>query len=600
MSVDNTSSSMLRCKGILVYLEKESSGRPECAVAPYVHWVHDHSPSLTRLHCHCRPSPGRSGTGLASWARSEGIHACKERLPTVPDSPAVYYRRRLAHMLSDRSASSGVGMYIYCAKHHAWMPIRSSIVRNSLSNWLSLTATSSHLRTVHCHYHSTPSTPRLTLSHVNRLSRPSRSMTYINKPVPGLDQYLPLSEPSIGVALSKETYPQNAELPELFKPLTIRGTTFNNRIFVSPMCQYSADNGHTTDWHFVHIGGFATRGAGAICMEATSVVPEGRISPQDAGLWTDSQIAPLKRIVSFAHAHGTKIGVQLAHAGRKASTLAPWVHGDMARTRVAPTYVAGKDEGGWPDEVYGPSEIPFSDLYPKPKALTEEQIDDIVEAFGKAVERCKEAGFDFIELHGAHGYLQHSFLSPLSNVRTDQHGGSLENRMRFSLRVVAKCRGLWDKPLFVRISATDWAEGPERDPATGEWKQWGIEQSKVFVGELKKLGVDLIDCSSGGNWVKQKITVEPGYQVPFAEALKKAYPDLPIGAVGLITDPEQAESYLRDGKADVVFLARELLRNPHWPILAADKLGVAVKPANQYERSFSSMLTPARRDESKP
>ncbi|KAI8981391.1 FMN-linked oxidoreductase [Trametes punicea] len=418
-------------------------------------------------------------------------------------------------------------------------------------------------------------------------------MTHINKPVPGADQYLPLNEPSIGTAYPKEIYPQNADLPELFKPLTLRGMTFKNRIFVSPMCQYSSDNGHATDWHFVHIGGFATRGAGAICMEATAVVPEGRISPEDAGLWTDSQIAPLKRIVNFAHAHGTLIGVQLAHAGRKASTYAPWVHSDMARTRRAPSYVAGKDEGGWPDEVYGPSEIPFSDQYPKPKAMTEQQMQSLLEAFTKAVERCKEAGYDFIEVHAAHGYLLHEFVSPLSNVRTDKYGGSLENRLRFPLEVVKTVRAAWDKPLFVRISATDWAEGPEKDPGTGEWRQWGIEQSKIYAGELKKLGVDLIDCSSGGNWVQQKIVLQPGYQVPFAEALKKAHPDLPIGAVGLITEPEQAESYLRDGKADVVFLARELIRTPHWPILAAQKLGVAVKPANQYERGFADMLTPA-------
>ncbi|KAI0652018.1 FMN-linked oxidoreductase [Trametes meyenii] len=418
-------------------------------------------------------------------------------------------------------------------------------------------------------------------------------MAFSNKRVPGLDQYIPLNEPSIGTAYPQEIYPQNAQLPELFKPLTLRGVTFKNRIFVSPMCQYSADNGHATDWHLVHIGGLATRGTGAICMEATSVVPQGRISPEDAGLWTDSQIAPLKRIVTFAHAQGTKIGVQLAHAGRKASTMAPWVHADMAKTRRASTYVASEEENGWPDDVWSASEIPFSDQYPKPKALSEAQISDLVDAFVKATERAKEVGYDFIELHGAHGYLFHQFNSPLSNVRTDKYGGSLENRLRFPLEVVARIRAIWDKPLFMRISATDWAEGPEKD-ASGEWRQWGVEQSKIYVGELKKLGVDLIDCSSGGLWVQQKITVVPGYQVPFAEELKKAHPDIPIGAVGLITEPEQAESYLREGKADVVFLARELLRNPHWPISAAQKLGVAVKVANQYERAFATLLTPAK------
>ncbi|KAI0639578.1 FMN-linked oxidoreductase [Trametes polyzona] len=421
-----------------------------------------------------------------------------------------------------------------------------------------------------------------------------RRMSYINKPVPGVDQYYPLNEPSIGTAYPKDVYPQNAELPVLFQPLSIRGVTFNNRILVSPMCQYSSDDGHATDWHLVHIGGYATRGLGAICMEATAVVPEGRISPEDAGLWTDSQIAPLKRIVNFAHAQGTKIGIQLAHAGRKASTYAPWVHSNIAKTRKAPTYVAGKDEGGWPDRVYGPSEIPFSDLYPKPSALTATELSQLVDAFVKATERSKEAGFDFIEIHGAHGYLLHEFVSPLSNDRTDEYGGSLENRLRFPLEVARKVRAAWGKPLFVRISAVEWAEGPEKDPGTGEWKQWGIEQSKVYVSELKKIGVDLVDCSTGGNWVKQKIPIGPGYQVPFAEALKKAHPDLLIGAVGAITEPEQAESYLRDGKADVIFMARELIRNPHWPIYAAQKLGVAVKPANQYERGWVEMLTPAR------
>ncbi|CDO75518.1 hypothetical protein BN946_scf184935.g54 [Trametes cinnabarina] len=421
-----------------------------------------------------------------------------------------------------------------------------------------------------------------------------RGMTYINKRVPGVDQFLPLNEPTIGTAYSKDLYPQNADLPELFKPLTLRGTTFNNRIFVSPMCQYSSDNGHATDWHFVHIGGFATRGFGAICMEATSVTPEGRISPEDAVSFSYRRYMAchLARIVNFAHAHGAKIGVQLAHAGRKASTYAPWVRANAAGKSITPTDFADEDEGGWPDNVYSPSDIAFSDRYPKPKALTEEAMQAQLEAWAKATERCKEVGFDFIEIHAAHGYLLHEFVSPLSNVRTDKYGGSLENRIRFPLQVVEKVRAAWDKPLFVRISATDWAEGPEQDPATGEWRYWGIEQSKVLAGELKKLDVDLVDCSTGGNYVNQKIPLAPGYQVPFAEALKQAHADLTIGTVGLITEPKQAESYLRDGKADVVFLAREAIRNPHWPIYAAQQLGVAVKPANQYERGWSRVLTP--------
>ncbi|EMD41900.1 hypothetical protein CERSUDRAFT_110453 [Gelatoporia subvermispora B] len=416
-------------------------------------------------------------------------------------------------------------------------------------------------------------------------------MSNINRRVPDVDQYIPLNDPPIGSAFPADIFPQNTKLPKLFQPITLRGVTFKNRIWVSPMCQYSSDNGHATDWHFVHIGGFATRGVGAICMEATAVVPEGRISPEDAGLWTDSQMEPLKRIVNFAHSQGTLIGVQLAHAGRKASTLAPWVHSSFGGTRRATTWTSKEDEGGWPNGVYAPSEVAFSPDYPTPKAMDDAYLQYVEDAFVKTVERCKEIGFDFIELHGAHGYLLHEFVSPLSNLRTDQYGGSLENRLRWPLRVISRCREAWSKPLFVRISATDWAEGPEKGP-DGEWKQWGIEQSKIFLEEMQNLGVDLVDCSTGGNWVKQKITVGPGYQVPFAEELKKAYPEFPIGAVGMITEPEQAESYLQDGKADVVFLARELLRNPHWPLFAARKLGAAVKPANQYERAFADLLVP--------
>ncbi|KAJ3516379.1 hypothetical protein NLJ89_g1169 [Agrocybe chaxingu] len=402
---------------------------------------------------------------------------------------------------------------------------------------------------------------------------------YLNKAVPNAYQYFPLNEPEIGAALS----PEDTQDSLLFKPLTIRDVVFKNRIFVSPMCQYSSDNGHATDWHFVHIGGFATRGVGAICMEATSAVPEGRISPQDAGLWTDTQIEPLKRIVNFAHAQGTKIGVQLAHAGRKASMHAPWVQSKAGSDVRA---FADENEGGWPSRVYGPSEIPYSSRYPKPNPLTVQELLDLEEAFSAAVEKCKKAGFDFIEIHGAHGYLFHSFLSPLSNNRADQFGGqSLENCLRFLLRVVKRCRAAWDKPLFVRISASDWAEFPEKDES-GVWKQWGIEQSTILVGKLKQLGVDLVDCSSGGNWHAQNITVVPGYQVPFAEALKKAHPDMPVGAVGLITEPVQAETILKNGQADVVFMGRELLRNPHWPMMASQKLNVKVKPANQYERAW--------------
>ncbi|PCH33989.1 FMN-linked oxidoreductase [Wolfiporia cocos MD-104 SS10] len=410
--------------------------------------------------------------------------------------------------------------------------------------------------------------------------------------VRGADQFYAANEPPIGTPYPEDVYPQNAQLPVLFQPLMLRGTTFKNRIIVSPMCQYSSDHGSATDWHLVHIGGFATRGAGAICMEATAVVPEGRISPQDAGLWLDKQIAPLQRIVKFVHAHDTLIGVQLSHAGRKSSTIAPWMHSDSAKTRKAASWIHPKEEGGWPDGVYGPSDIAFSPEYPTPKPMDEDRMLYVEDEWIQAVERCKTVGYDFIEIHAAHGYLLHQYLSPLSNTRTDEFGGApLENRMRWPLRLLARIRAAWDKPLFVRVSATDWAEGPERD-ADGTWRQWGPEQTKVFVGELQNIGIDLIDVSTGGLWVHQKIPVEPGYQVPFAEKIKKVYPNLSIGTVGLITDPLQAESYLRDGKADVVFLARELIRTPEWPLLAARKLGIAIKPANQHERGWAEMLTP--------
>ncbi|KXN88758.1 Putative NADPH dehydrogenase C23G7.10c [Leucoagaricus sp. SymC.cos] len=402
----------------------------------------------------------------------------------------------------------------------------------------------------------------------------------VNRPVPGAREFYPLNEPEIGTLWDTDT-----ESPALFKPLTLRGVTFKNRIWVSPMCQYSSDNGHATDWHLVHLGGFATRGVGAIIVEATAVVPEGRIAPEDA-----TQIEPLRRIISFVHAQGTKIGVQLAHAGRKASTLSPWV---QRRAGKGAPSTATEEENGWPGQVYGPSEISYNKgLFPDPKQMTEEDINKVITAFVESAKRAEKAGVDFIEIHAAHGYLLHSFASPLSNTRSDIFGGqSLENRLRVISTLVRKLREVWSKPLFVRISATDWAEGPEQG-LNGQWLQWGIEQSKILAGRLQELGVDLIDCSSGGNWAKQSIPLGPGYQVPFAAELKQAHPELPIGTVGQITEPEQAESYLKERKADVILLARELLRNPHWPLTAAQKLGVRVKPANQYERAWTAVSTP--------
>ncbi|KAJ3573053.1 hypothetical protein NP233_g2681 [Leucocoprinus birnbaumii] len=402
----------------------------------------------------------------------------------------------------------------------------------------------------------------------------------VNKPVPGAREYYPLNEPEIGTF-----WGQGTDAPLLFKPLTIRDVTFKNRIWVV-IIDFS-DNGHATDWHLVHLGGFATRGVGAITVEATSVVPEGRISPEDAGLWTDTQIEPLKRVTSFVHAQGTKIGIQLAHAGRKASTHAPWVQ--RVAGRGAP-FVALDDENGWPGEVYGPSNLSYKEgSYPDSKQMTESDINKVVDAFVASAGPILPV--DFIEIHAAHGYLLHSFFSPLSNTRDDIYGGQpLENRLRVITTVVQKVREVWNKPLFVRISATDWAEGPEQG-TDGKWLQWGIEQSKVLCARLQEIGVDLIDCSSGGNWAAQTIPIQPGYQVPFAAEIKKAIPSLLVGTVGLITEPEQAESYLQEGKADVVLLARALMRNPHWPLMAAQQLAARVKAANQYERAWVEVTT---------
>ncbi|KAK7058374.1 hypothetical protein VNI00_002008 [Paramarasmius palmivorus] len=403
-------------------------------------------------------------------------------------------------------------------------------------------------------------------------------MALVNHAVPDVHQYFPLNDPPIGTPRVK-----GEDVPLLFQPITIGNVTFKNRIFTSPMCQYSSDNGHATDWHLVHIGGFASRGVGAIIMEATSVVPEGRISPEDAGLWTDSQIEPLRRIINFAHAQGTKIGVQLAHAGRKASTHATWV---QEKVGAGGRNTATKEENGWPDEVVGPTTTAWSENFPQPKELTKEELEKLDEAFIAAVKRCEQAGFDFIEIHGAHGYLISSFVSPLSNTRADEFGGqSLENRIRWPLRLISRIRSAWNKPLFVRISASDWAEGPEKNE-DGTWAQWGIEQSTIFAGEMEKIGVDLIDVSSAGNWYKQKIAVKPGYQVPFAEAIKKAHPSLKVGSVGFITEGRQAESYLQEGKTDVILLARALMKDPHWVMTAAKDLGAKIKAANQYERAF--------------
>jgi 2,4-dienoyl-CoA reductase-like NADH-dependent reductase (Old Yellow Enzyme family) len=352
-------------------------------------------------------------------------------------------------------------------------------------------------------------------------------------------------------------------MTHLFDPLAIRDITFANRVFVSPMCQYSSTDGYASDWHFVHLGSRAVGGAGLVLTEATAVLPEGQISPQDLGIWMDDHIEPLARVVRFIHEQGSVAGMQLAHAGRKASTYAPWAgHGTVPES-----------EGGW-SKVVAPSVLRFTDGYPMPQALSIEGIQNVVSAFAAAARRACEAGFRVIEIHAAHGYLIHEFLSPLSNQRTDAYGGSFENRTRILREIVAAVRGSWPEraPLFVRISATDWIEGG-----------WDIEQSVELARQVKQLGADLIDCSSGGN-VHAKVPVGPGYQTPFAEQIRREA-NILTGAVGMITSPVQAEHVLVNGQADAVIIAREFLRDPYWPVRAARELGQPISWPVQYLRA---------------
>lgn len=351
----------------------------------------------------------------------------------------------------------------------------------------------------------------------------------------------------------------------LFSPLQINAITFRNRITVSPMCEYSSENGFANDWHLVHLGSRAVGGAGLVLTEAAAVSAEGRISPADLGIWDDAHIPNLKRITQFIHEQGAVAGIQLAHAGRKASTSPPWEG----------MHLLQPEAGGWTD-IYAPSAIPFSEKYGQPVALTKEGIAKVTADFKAAARRSLDAGFKVIEIHAAHGYLVHEFLSPLSNQRTDEYGGSFENRIRLLLEIVAAVREVWpaEYPLFVRISATDWA-------AEG----WDLESSTQLVRLLKNRGVDLVDCSSGGLVTHQKITVEPLYQTPFAEHIRRETGML-TGAVGLITTAAQAESIVAEQKADLVFMARELLRDPYFPMHAAHELkeGTFTWPV-QYERA---------------
>jgi 2,4-dienoyl-CoA reductase-like NADH-dependent reductase (Old Yellow Enzyme family) len=361
-------------------------------------------------------------------------------------------------------------------------------------------------------------------------------------------------------ALKKE----KVRMSELFTPIRFREVTLKNRIAVSPMCQYSAVDGFASDWHLVHLGSRAVGGAALVIVEATAVEARGRISPGDLGIWKDEHIENLARITRFIKEQGAVPGIQLAHAGRKASHQEPWL-GGKALT---------ENEGAW--QTVAPSAVPFDEQTHTPHALSGEEIQGIRESFVAAAQRAMAAGFEIIEIHAAHGYLFHEFLSPLSNFRTDEYGGSFENRIRLLLEVTDAVRAVVPEhlPLFVRISATDWVEDG-----------WTGDDSVRLASVLREHSVDLIDCSTGGNVPHAKIPVGPGYQVPFAEQIRQEA-NIATGAVGAITEPQQAEAIIRNGQADVVLLARELLRDPYWPIHAALQLNAPITLPVQYERAF--------------
>lgn len=350
----------------------------------------------------------------------------------------------------------------------------------------------------------------------------------------------------------------------LFSPLTIKSITLKNRIVVSPMCQYSSVDGFSNDWHLVHLGSRAVGGAGLIIFEATAVSSEGRITPDDLGLWKDEHISGLKRICAFLSAHGAVPGIQLAHAGRKASHTSPWKGGEQ---------LASTTNDGW--KTFAPSAMAFKESEEPPLALDQKGIEKVIEDFKLAAARAVEAGFKVMEIHAAHGYLLHEFLSPLSNHRTDEYGGPFENRIRLLIEVVNAVKETWPagSPLFVRISATDWVEGG-----------WNEQESVELAKNLKAQGVDLVDASTGGNIPNVKIPLVPMYQVPFAEKIKKES-GIMTGAVGLITKAEEAEEILQHGKADLIFIARQSLRDPYFPLQAAKVLDADIAWPEQYQRA---------------
>jgi 2,4-dienoyl-CoA reductase-like NADH-dependent reductase (Old Yellow Enzyme family) len=353
------------------------------------------------------------------------------------------------------------------------------------------------------------------------------------------------------------------QLSQLFAPLTLRELSIKNRIFVSPMCQYSSREGMPSDWHLVHLGSRAVGGAGLVMVEASAVASQGRISPDDSGIWNSEQAKAFAPIAAFIRAHGAVPAIQLAHAGRKASTDLPWKGSGPLDAK----------HRGW--QTIAPSPLPFSSAYPAPREATKQDLEIILGQFASAARRSIEAGFEVVEVHMAHGYLLHEFLSPLSNQRSDEFGGSLENRLRFPLRVAKAVRDIWPEhlPVFVRISASDWMEGG-----------WDLDQSMELARQLQAIGIDLIDCSSGGLVPEAAPPFGPGFQTPFASAIRREL-GIPTGAVGFITEPVQAEQIVATGLADAVFLARAMLRDPYWPLHAAKALGVDLAWPVQYERA---------------
>ncbi len=373
----------------------------------------------------------------------------------------------------------------------------------------------------------------------------------------------------MSVTAAPSKFSKQTKTVHLFTPLTIRGITLPNRIAVSPMCQYSCEDGFANDWHLVHLGSRAIGGAGLVIAEASAVEARGRISPWDLGIWKDEHVEPLARIARFLKEHGAVPAIQLAHAGRKGSTDTPWRGGHAVPVK----------DGGW--EPVAPSGIAFASGYPVPAELNTGEIRMIVQAFAAAAKRALEAGFEVIELHGAHGYLMHEFLSPLSNKRQDPYGGSLENRIRFAIEVVEAVRAVWPErlPLFLRISATDWIEGG-----------WSLNDSIQLARAAHERGIDVVDCSSGGSSPQASIPLKAGYQVPFSQEIRREAGVL-TGAVGLITEPAQAEAIIREGAADLILMAREFLREPYWPIKAAQALGVKIPVAVQYARAFPNLAS---------